>query len=235
VNDSVVPSSFYSAVSPSVHPGRFHPDGVPRDVITRLDPGAALIVSLLLAVGLWGTVWPAVSAFWPRCGLGNADIILRAKGGRTQTIEGGPNAVDVERSLGVARPRRGSAGGSWAIDRSWRKESGLGACRKLGSARPSRCNPACAPGKEVGEERPRTKLVITPMRSVVEQQGASGFPNTYRITVGSFTDPDFRLEVVHHSFMEISHVARSEPSPLRIVFAENEPEGARTEGSGDAR
>ena len=73
------------------------------------------------------------------------------------------------------------------------------------------------------------------MRSVVEQQGASGFPNTYRITVGSFTDPDFRLEVVNHSFMEISHVARSEPSPLRIVFAENEPEGARTEGSGDAR
>ena len=67
--------------------------------------------------------------------------------------------------------------------------------------------------------------MITPMRSVVEQQGASGFPNTYRITVGSFTDPDFRLEVVNHSFMEISHVARSEPSPLRIVFAENEPEG----------
>jgi hypothetical protein len=48
---------------------------------------------------------------------------------------------------------------------------------------------------------------------------------TYGITVGSFTDPDFRLEVVHHSFMEISHVARSEPSPLRIVFAENKPEG----------
>jgi len=37
-------------------------------VITRLDPGAALIVSLLLAVGLWGTVWLAVSALaemWP--------------------------------------------------------------------------------------------------------------------------------------------------------------------------
>ena len=33
--------------------------------------------------------------------------------------------------------------------------------------------------------------------------------------------------------METSHVARSERSPLRIVFAENEPEGARTEGSGD--
>ena len=172
---------------------------------------------------------------WPRRGLGSADVILRAKGAGHETTEGGPNAVNVERSLGVAQPRRGSAGGSWAIDRSWRKESGLGACRKLRSARPSRCNPACAPGKEVGEERPRTKLVITPMRSVVEQQGASGFPNTYRITVGSFTDPDFRLEVVHHSFMEISHVARSEPSPLRIVFAENEPEGARTEGSGDAR
>jgi len=33
--------------------------------------------------------------------------------------------------------------------------------------------------------------------------------------------------------METSHVARSERLPLRIVFAENEPEGARTEGSGD--
>ena len=39
--------------------------------------------------------------------------------------------------------------------------------------------------------------------------------------------------VVHHSFMETSRVARSERSPLRIVFAENEPAGARTEGSGD--
>ena len=29
------------------------------------------------------------------------------------------------------------------------------------------------------------------------------------------------------------HLTRSERSPLRIVFAENEPEGARTEGSGD--
>ena len=28
-------------------------------------------------------------------------------------------------------------------------------------------------------------------------------------------------------------MAQSERSPLRIVFAENEPEGARTEGSGD--
>jgi hypothetical protein len=31
----------------------------------------------------------------------------------------------------------------------------------------------------------------------------------------------------------VLHVARSERSPLRNVFAENEPEGARTEGSGD--
>jgi hypothetical protein len=58
-------------------------------------------------------------------------------------------------------------------------------------------------------------------------------PNTYGITAGSFADPHFRRQVVHHSFMETSHVARSERSPLRIVFAENEPEGARTEGSGD--
>jgi hypothetical protein len=33
--------------------------------------------------------------------------------------------------------------------------------------------------------------------------------------------------------METSHVARSERSPPRIVFAENEPEGAQTKGSGD--
>ena len=68
MNDSLVPSSCRSAVSPSGHPERFHPDGVPRDAITRLTAGAALIVSLLLAVGLWGTVWLAVSALaemWP--------------------------------------------------------------------------------------------------------------------------------------------------------------------------
>ena len=33
--------------------------------------------------------------------------------------------------------------------------------------------------------------------------------------------------------METSHVVLSERSPLRIVITENEPEGARTEGSGD--
>jgi hypothetical protein len=33
--------------------------------------------------------------------------------------------------------------------------------------------------------------------------------------------------------METSRVARSERSPLTIVITENEPEGARTEGSGD--
>jgi hypothetical protein len=54
VNDSVVPSSYHSAVSASGHPGRFHPDGVPRDAIPRLAPGAALIVTLLLSVGLLG-------------------------------------------------------------------------------------------------------------------------------------------------------------------------------------
>jgi hypothetical protein len=58
-------------------------------------------------------------------------------------------------------------------------------------------------------------------------------PNTYRITAGSFADPDFRRQVVHHSSMETSDVARSERSTLRSVFAQNEPEAARTEGSGD--
>jgi hypothetical protein len=68
VIDSVVPSSYHSAGSPSGHPGRFHPDPAPRDATQRLAPGAALIVSLLLSLGLWGTVWLAVSAvaaMWP--------------------------------------------------------------------------------------------------------------------------------------------------------------------------
>jgi hypothetical protein len=63
VIDSVVPSSYHSAVSPSGHPG-----GVPRHAIPRLAPGAALIVALLLSLGLWGTVWLVVSALaamWP--------------------------------------------------------------------------------------------------------------------------------------------------------------------------
>jgi hypothetical protein len=68
VNDSVVPSSYQSAVSTNGHPGRFHPHAVACDAISRLAPGAALIVSLLLSLGLWGTVWLAVSALaamWP--------------------------------------------------------------------------------------------------------------------------------------------------------------------------
>jgi hypothetical protein len=44
--------------------------------------------------------------------------------------------------------------------------------------------------------------------------------------------PISRRQIVQHSFMETSHVSLSERSPLRIVFTENEPEGARTEGSG---
>ena len=153
------------------------PDGVPRDAIARLAPGAAIIVSRSSCRCFWrsgsGARFGSRFPLWPQCGLGNADVILRARGAGHEPTEGGPNAVDVE-SLGVAQPRRGSAGGSWAIERSWRKKSGLGACRKLRSARPSRCNPGCAPKKRVGEERPRTKLVISPMRSLVEQQGASG-------------------------------------------------------------
>ena len=62
VNDSVVPTSGRSAVSPSGHPGRCHPDGVPRDAIPRFAPGAALIVALLLSAGLWSLIWLAVSA-----------------------------------------------------------------------------------------------------------------------------------------------------------------------------
>ena len=149
---------------------------------TRCDPKARprssahrVAASGGRALGRFGSRFP----LWPQCGLGNADVILRARGAGHEPTEGGPNAVDVE-SLGVAQPRRGSARGSWAIDRSWRKESGLGACRKLQSARPSRCNPDCAPEKGVGEERPRTKLVISLMRSLVEQQGASGRSKTTR-------------------------------------------------------
>jgi len=35
---------------------------MPRDAIPRLAPGAALIVSLLLSLGLWGAVWLAIPA-----------------------------------------------------------------------------------------------------------------------------------------------------------------------------
>src|SRR5207245_3270129 len=44
VNDSVVPSSCHSALSPSGHPGRFPPAGLPRDAIPRRPPGASRIV-----------------------------------------------------------------------------------------------------------------------------------------------------------------------------------------------
>ena len=68
MNDNGVRSSYHSAVSPSGHPGRFHPDAAARDAIPRLAPGAALIVTLLLSIGFWGASWLAVSALaamWP--------------------------------------------------------------------------------------------------------------------------------------------------------------------------
>jgi len=68
VNDSVEPSSYHSTGSASGHPGRFHPDAVPRDAIPRLTPGMGLIAALLLSLGLWSVIWLAVSALaamWP--------------------------------------------------------------------------------------------------------------------------------------------------------------------------
>jgi hypothetical protein len=62
MNDSIVPSSGHPAVSPGDRPGPSHPDGVPRDAIPRLAPGAALIMALLLSVGLWSLIWRVVSA-----------------------------------------------------------------------------------------------------------------------------------------------------------------------------
>jgi len=75
MNDNGVRSSYHSAVSPSGHPGRFHPDAAARDAIPRLAPGAALIVTLLLSIGFWGASWLAVS------GLGDValDSLLREK------------------------------------------------------------------------------------------------------------------------------------------------------------
>ena len=75
MNDNGVRSSYHSAVSPSGHPGRFHPDAAARDAIPRLAPGAALIVTLLLSIGFWGASWLAVSA------LGDValDSLLREK------------------------------------------------------------------------------------------------------------------------------------------------------------
>ena len=60
---------------------------------------------------------------------------------------------------------------------------------------PSRCNPGCAPKKKVGEEGPRTKLVISPMRSLVEQQGASGGRKTMDQQRGILT-PEERARVM---------------------------------------
>src|SRR5580693_6123325 len=84
------------------------------------------------------------------------------------------NAVDVERSLGVARPRRTSAGGGRAVERSQREESGLGACRKLRTARPRRRCPNCGPEKRVGHVRPGKKLMIPPVRFSAKQQPRLG-------------------------------------------------------------
>jgi len=68
VNDNVVPLSYHSPISRSGHPGRFHPDEAARDAISRLAPGVALVMALLLSIGLWGAVWLAASALaavWP--------------------------------------------------------------------------------------------------------------------------------------------------------------------------
>src|SRR5580704_14166377 len=100
---------------------------------------------------------------------------------RTAAIRrGGPDAVDFERSLGVARPRRTSAGGSWAVERSWREESGLGACRKLRTARPRRRCPNCGPEKRVGHTRPGKKLMIPPVRFSAKQQPRLGRMSQHR-------------------------------------------------------
>ena len=50
--------------------------------------------------------------------------------------------------------------------------------------------------------------------------------------MGNFGDPDFRRQVVDHSPMD---VARSERSPLGIVFAENEPEGGHGQKAQETR
>jgi hypothetical protein len=68
MNDNGVRSSYHSAVSTNGHPGRFHPHAVACDAISRLAPGAGLIVTPLLSVGLWGAIWLAISALaavWP--------------------------------------------------------------------------------------------------------------------------------------------------------------------------
>src|ERR1700751_4926845 len=49
MNDDGVRSSYHAAVSTSGHPGRLHPHAVACDAISRLAPGAGLIVALLLS------------------------------------------------------------------------------------------------------------------------------------------------------------------------------------------
>jgi len=94
--------------------------------------------------------------------------------------------------------------------------------RKLRSAHPSRCNPGCAPKKGVGEERPRTKLVVSPMHSLVEQQGASGGRKTMRQQRGILT-PEERARVMQLQDLLIERFVEH-----REAVAEGQEERVRT-------
>src|SRR5712671_469941 len=126
----------------------------------------------------------------------------------------------------MARPRRSSAGGGRAVDRSQREESGLGACPKLRSARPSRRYPGCAPETGVGDERPQMKLVIPPTRSSVKPQTRLGRSKRMSQHRGLLT-PEERARIMQLQDLLIDRfvehreaIAEGQAERVKIVEAE---------------
>src|SRR5262249_12851090 len=99
-------------------------------------------------------------------------------------------------------------------------ESGLGACRKLRSARPSRCNPGCAAEKGVGDERPRTRLGIS--RCVPQSSSKVWRSKTMRQQRGILT-PEERARVMQLQDLLIERFVEH-----REAVAEGQEERVRT-------
>lgn len=95
MTESVVPSSYDSAVSRSGDPERFHQDAAAQDAIPRLAPRSsahrgAACVGRALGRDVAGGFYVNRGV-----GLGRAGAILRRETKLLQ-YEGGPNAVDFE-------------------------------------------------------------------------------------------------------------------------------------------
>jgi hypothetical protein len=62
VTNYTAPKFQYFARTRSPHAGRSRSEAVAAGAIPKLTPGAGLIVSLLLSLGLWGAIWQAGSS-----------------------------------------------------------------------------------------------------------------------------------------------------------------------------